>query len=119
MPLDHENITGAILAAGIAVHRMLGPGFIERGYHRALCLELRKRRVAFETELRVPILYEGVQIGLHRLDLLVERLIVVELKAVRIVEDVHFAVVKSYLRAARLEHGLILNFARTKLDARR
>jgi GxxExxY protein len=67
----------------------------------------------------VPILYQGSEVGLHRLDLLAAVLIVVEFKAVKAIEDVHFAVVRSYLRASGREHGMILNFAKPTLQIKR
>ena len=67
----------------------------------------------------MPILYRGSEVGLHRLDLLLAGLIVVELKAVKTIENVHFAVVRSYLRATGREHGLILNFAKSTLEIKR
>jgi GxxExxY protein len=67
----------------------------------------------------VPVQYDGKPVGLHRLDLFVEDTIVVELKAIKALEDVHFAIVKSYLHAVGREHGLILNFAKTRLEIRR
>ncbi|HEX7499761.1 MAG TPA: GxxExxY protein, partial [Polyangia bacterium] len=84
-----------------------------------LALELAARGVGFERQLAVPILFRGSEVGLHRLDLLVAASIVVELKAVKAVEDVHFAVVRSYLRATGREHGLILNFAKPALEIKR
>lgn len=119
MSLPHENLTHAIIGAAIDVHRRLGPGFIESIYANALCVELRRRRLDFQREVAVPVLYRGTDVGLHRLDLLVGQLIVVELKALRRLEDVHFAVVRSYLRAARLEHGLLMNFAAPTLQVKR
>lgn len=67
-------------------------------------------------QFKVPISYDGVPVGEHRLDLFVEELIVVELKTVRNIEDVHFAIARSYLRAVGCEHGLLLNFAKLKLE---
>lgn len=72
-----------------------------------------------EGQIDLPIYYDGVEVGKHRLDLFVEGTIVVELKAVKDLEDVHFAVVRSYLRAVGKEHGLILNFAKATLEAKR
>lgn len=69
--------------------------------------------------MAVPILYRGSEVGLHRLDLLVADLVVVELKAIKALEDLHFAVVRSYLRATCCEHGLILNFAKPTLEIKR
>jgi GxxExxY protein len=67
----------------------------------------------------LPVKYRGEEVGRHRLDLLVEDTIVVELKAVKDLEDIHFAIVKSYLKALGKNHGLILNFAKIKLESKR
>ena len=117
--LEHEDLTGRIIGGAIEVHRILGPGFLESIYERALCIELGKRGVAYNSQLLIPVFYDGVKIGQHRLDLLVENQIVVELKAVKTFDPIHFAQVKSYLKAARLHHGLLLNFASSKLEIKR
>ena len=117
--LEYEELTERIIQAAIAVHRQLGPGFLESVYEAALTIELRKHGLQFERQRRLPILYDGVEIGFHRLDLLVEDTIVVELKAVKRIEDIHFAVVRSYLKAADRNHGLLLNFAAPKLIIKR
>lgn len=117
--LDREELTGQIIGAALEVHKALGPGFLEAVYENALCTELRYRGLAFQRQLAVPILYREVEVGLHRLDLLVTDEIVVELKAVRAIEDVHFVVVRSYLAAVNKQHGLLLNFAKPKLEIRR
>lgn len=84
-----------------------------------MAIELTTRGIGFARQLDVPILYRQSQVGLHRLDLLVAGLIVVELKAVKAIEDVHFAIVRSYLRATGREHGLLLNFAKPTLEIKR
>ncbi|AKF04727.1 GxxExxY protein [Sandaracinus amylolyticus] len=119
MPLEHEEMTRSLIGAAIAVHRALGPGFLESVYAGALALELGARGLSYERERSVPVVYRGVEVGTHRLDLLVAGEIVVELKAVKDVTDSHFAVVRSYLRAVGREHGVILNFAKPKLEAKR
>ncbi len=119
MELEHKPLTENIIGAAIVVHRHLGPGFIESIYENALCIELRKRGLSVCQQTEVAITYDGVEVGKHRLDLLVEDTIVVELKAVKNLQSVHFAVVKSYLRAKRLGHGLILNFAKVTLEIKR
>ncbi len=119
MVLEHEELTGRIIGAAIEVHRELGPGFLESVYEAALAIELRHRRIPFERQVPVPVVYKGVEVHLHRLDLFVADEIVVELKAIRELLPVHFAVVRSYLRAADREHGLLLNFSRPKLEVRR
>lgn len=119
MSLEQEEITGPIIGAAIAVHRELGPGFLEAVYENALVVELRARCIDYQRQLAVPVLYRGVEVGLHRLDLFVASQIVVELKSVKEVTDVHFAVVRSQLRAIGRRHGLILNFAKPALEVRR
>jgi GxxExxY protein len=120
MTLEHEELTGKIIGAAIEVHRQLGPGFIESIYENALVYELRKRGLKVDQQLEVPILYDGtVPVGKHRLDLVVESEIAVDLKAISELLDIHFAILKSQLRAVKRKHGLILNFAKVKLEARR
>ena len=117
--MEHEQLTSKIIAAAIQVHRRLGPGFLESIYENALVLELRAGGLKVHQQLELIIKYAEVEVGRHRLDLLVEERIVVELKAVQCIESVHFAIVKSYLKAANLQHALILNFARPVLEVKR
>lgn len=119
MVLQYEELTSRVIAAAIEVHRRLGPGFIESIYEHALIVELHKRGLKVEEQVEVPIEYEGVEVGRHRLDLLVEGTIVVELKAIKNLDNIHFAIVKSYLRAVGKEHGLLLNFAKPTLEVKR
>ncbi len=119
MVLQYEELTSRVIAAAIEVHRRLGPGFIESIYEHALVVELHKRGLKVEEQVEVPIEYEGVEVGRHRLDLLVEETIVVELKAIKNLDNIHFAIVKSYLRAVGKEHGLLLNFAKPTLEVKR
>ena len=120
MALEFADLTGKIIGAAIEVHRQLGPGFIESIYENALVYELRKRGLKVEQQLEVSIIYDGnIEVGKHRLDLLVEGEIVIDLKAISELLDVHFAIVKSQLRAVKRKHGLLLNFAKVKLEAKR
>lgn len=119
MVLQYEELASRVIAAAIEVHRRLGPGFIESIYEHALVVELHKRGLKVEEQVEVPIEYEGVEVGRHRLDLLVEGTIVVELKAIKNLDNIHFAIVKSYLRAVGKEHGLLLNFAKPTLEVKR
>jgi GxxExxY protein len=119
MALEHEDLTGSIIGAAIEVHKQLGPGFVEAIYENALTIELRTRGIPFTRQVAVPVVYRDVEVGLHRLDLVVQDRIVVELKAVKELSDIHFTVVRSYLQAARLEHALILNFAKSTLEIKR
>ena len=88
-------------------------------YERALLLELEQRGVRVESQVAVPVTYLGVELGKHVLDVIVDDRIVVELKAVRALEEVHFAMLRSYLRAAGCDVGLLLNFATPRLDIKR
>lgn len=105
-----EEMSGRVIEAAIAVHQELGPGFLESIYHSALKTALRHRGIVFQSEKEVTVFFEGEEVGVHRLDLVIEHELVVELKAVKALEDVHFAQVRSYLRATRLHVGLLLNF---------
>ena len=117
--MEHAGLTSRIIAAAIDVHKALGPGFLEEIYEAALLIELRRRQIPVESQVRVRVVYNGVEVGVHVLDLLVEKTIVVELKAVKNIEDIHYATVRSYLRALGLEHGLLLNFNKPVLDIKR
>ena len=98
------------IGAGIAVHRALGPGFIERINRKAMCLELDSRNVAYEVERPVRVTYRDIEIPGQRVDLIVEGLIVVELKSVVRIDEVHRAQLLSYLRTTGLRGGLLINF---------
>ena len=97
----------------------MGPGFIESIYENAFIIELQKQNLQVERQREVVIKYDGLEVGRHRLDLIVDDTIVVELKAVKNIEDIHFAIVKSYLKALRKEHGLIINFSKPVLEVKR
>src|ERR1700730_6886537 len=107
---EFEALSGRILEAALAVHKALGPGFLESVYQQAMVVALRHRDIPFEDQKEIRVFFENVEVGLHRLDLIVAGEIVVELKAVKALEDVHFAQVKSYLKATGLHVGLLLNF---------
>ena len=119
MALEHESLTETIIGAAIEVHRTLGPGFLESIYRNAMVIELRKRGLQVTQELEVSVFYDGIEVGRHRLDLLVEDTIVTELKTVRNFENIHFAIVKSYLRAVERKHGLLINFAKVTVETKR
>jgi GxxExxY protein len=117
--LRDSEITQQIIAAAIRVHRGLGPGFLELIYEEALAVEFALSGIQFVRQYPVPLFYRDHQIGEHRLDFLVEGKIVVELKAVSRLEDIHFAIGRSYLKAISLEDGLPFNFATTPLTIKR
>ena len=117
--MKYEEITQGIIAAAINVHSRLGPGFLESIYENALVIELHTRGFGVKQQYDIAIYYNNIEIGKHRIDLLVNDVIVVELKAIKAIENIHFAIVKSYLRALGKEHGLLLNFNKTSLEVKR
>lgn len=117
--LRDSDVTDSIIAAAIRVHRALGPGFLESIYEEALAVEFALSGIQFVRQHPIPLFYRDHQIGEHRLDFLVERKIVVELKAISRLEDVHFAIGRSYLKATQLQDGLLLNFATIPLTVKR
>jgi len=117
--VEQEELSEKIIGAAIRVHRSLGPGFLETIYEEALCVELVALGLRFERQRRVEVLYRGQPVGEHRLDLLVEDVVVVELKAVLGLQDIFYATLWSYLKATGKPFGLILNFACSTLQVKR
>ena len=114
-----EALINCVIGAAIRVHTELGPGFLESLYEEALGVELRALGIQFERQKPVPVFYRAQPIGEHRIDLLVERAVVVELKATTALEKIHFAIVRSYLKALGLTDGVLFNFAATRLTIKR
>ena len=112
-------LTGRVIGCAIEVHRILGPGFLESLYAEALASNLAASGLPHSREVRVAVAFKGRPIGEHRLDLLVDDRVVVELKAVEALARVHYAQVRSYLRATGLRVGLLLNFDAATLEIRR
>ncbi len=119
MSLELETLTGKIIECAITVHKKLGPGFLESVYQSALPIELGKQGLKVETEKEVKIYYDDKEVGLHRLDLVVEGQVIVEMKAVKGFDDSHLAQLISYLKATKLKVGLLLNFAKSVLKIKR
>lgn len=117
--LEKMTVSEQIIRSAIAVHRELGPGFLESVYEAALCVELDHSGIHYERQKMVPMLYRGVPVGEHRLDLLVEKSFVVELKAAASLSPIHFATVRSYMKATDSENALIFNFAVMPLTIKR
>jgi GxxExxY protein len=116
---EFKDLSSKVIGAAIEVHTALGPGFLENIYEEALKIELSEHNLHFETQKEIQIGYLGVAIGSHRLDLLVENQVIVELKAVKEFTDVHYAQLRSYLKATGLKVGLLLNFAKPTLEIKR
>jgi GxxExxY protein len=114
-----DHLTASVIGAVIRVHQELGPGFLERIYRRSMEVELQRRGLPYRSEVRVEITYLGVVVGVHVLDLVVAGEVVVELKCVGGLSTLHYAQVRSYLKATGLRIGLLVNFADSKADYRR
>jgi GxxExxY protein len=107
---EAEQAMTAVIGCAIAVHRALGPGFLESIYKRAMYIELEARGLTYVAERPVRVVYRGIEIPGQRIDLIVMGCIVVELKSVSRLERVHVAQVISYLRTVGLRGGLLINF---------
>ena len=114
-----DPVTYQIIGCAMRVHATLGNGFQEVIYQRALSIELSKNNLQFERELEVPIYYQDQHIGTRRVDFLVENSVMVELKALTQIEDVHLAQGLNYLVAYKLDKGLLLNFGAKSLEVKR
>jgi GxxExxY protein len=114
-----DKLTEKIIRCIIQVHQTLGPGFLESVYRRALLIELRKQGLTIEAEKEVIVYYDGQKVGRHRLDLLVEGQVIVELKTVEALSKAYYAQVRSYLKATGLGLALLVNFAEERADFRR
>lgn len=106
-----NEITEAIIRSAIKVHSVLGPGLLESAYHGCLAWELHQLGFKIETQVTLPLVYEGIKIDAgYRIDLLVEELVIVEVKAVEKLLPVHQAQVLSYLKLSGIRVGLLINF---------
>jgi len=117
--LKYKEITEKAIGAAKRVHSALGNGFQEVIYQRALEMELSEMAVSFEREFSMPVFYKNQQIGERRVDVLVDRKISVELKAIINLEAVHFAQARNYLEAYNLEIGLLINYGSISLQFKR
>jgi GxxExxY protein len=106
-----NELTDQIIGAALRVHRELGPGLLESAYESCVTFELADQRLAVERQKALPVVYRGRTLDCgYRIDLLVERLVIVEIKAVERLERVHRAQVLSYLRLSGCKVGLLINF---------
>lgn len=119
--LKYKDITQKIIGASFEVHSFLGNGFQEVIYQRALAYEMTRKNLDFEREINQHIFYKDLPepIGTRRADFIVEGKVLVELKAMKELEDVHLAQVLNYLKAYRMEVGLIINFGSKSLTFKR
>lgn len=119
MDYQQDKLTETIIECMIKVHQILGPGFKESIYRNALLIELKKHDLRAETEREVVVFYDGQEVGRHRLDLIVEGKVIIELKASDDLSKAHYAQIRSYLKATSLTVGILVNFAKEKADFRR
>ncbi|MCL4509943.1 MAG: GxxExxY protein [Bacteroidetes bacterium] len=115
----YSAITEKIIGCAMKVHNTLGNGFQEVIYQRALAIKLSNAGIDFAREVEIPIHYDGQEIGTRRADFLVDGKVLVELKALTSLEDVHLAQCLNYLEAYGLEIGLLINFGAKRLEFRR
>ncbi|MBS4036162.1 MAG: GxxExxY protein [Ignavibacterium sp.] len=117
--MKYEDITKRIIGCAMKVHSTLGNGFQEVIYQRALEIEMNLEGLKFEREKEMPVMYREYEIGTRRVDFFVENKIMVELKALIQLEDVHLAQGKNYLEAYNMEVGLLINFGAKSLEFKR
>ncbi len=120
MDKETDPQTFAIIGAAMAVHSELGHGFLERVYHEAMILELRRRAISFQSECAIPIYYKGEMLSVvYRADFVCYEAVLVEIKALPAIGGGEKAQLINYLKASRLKRGLILNFGATRLQYER
>jgi len=114
-----SELTGKVIGCAMEVHKHLGNGFQEVAYQRALSIEFKIEGIEHVREQEMPLKYKGYDIGTRRVDFFVENKIMVEIKAVKELEDVHLAQAINYLEAYGLDIGLLINFGNTSLQFKR
>lgn len=120
--MNYQNInqvTKQIIGLAIKVHKTLGPGFVEKIYQRALYLEFKRNALQFEREKKISIYYNKALLGYEKVDFVIDNKVIVEVKCVHEINDIHKAQILSYLKAANTEIGLIINFAKPVIEVKR
>lgn len=117
--MKHEELTHKIIGCAIRVHGTLGNGFQEVIYQRALAIEFEKQGLRFQREMEMNIYYDDINIGTRRVDFFVEDCVMVELKALINLEEVHLAQAMNYCQAYNLPIGLLINFGSKSLEFKR
>ncbi len=117
--MQHEELTRKIIGCAMKVHSTLGNGFQEVIYQRSLAIEMELNNLSFEREKEMDIFYRERKVGQRRVDFFVEKLVMVELKAIITLEDVHLAQAMNYLEAYSVEIGLLVNFGGKSLQFKR
>lgn len=114
--LLYPELSYTIMAIAFDVHNTLGPGFTENIYEQAMVCEFQARSIAYEQQKVINVFYKGKPIGIYRLDLVIEDQIILELKAVDQITDLHRTQLRSYLKATGLQLGIVLNFSNTRVE---
>ena len=117
--MKEQELTHKIIGAAMEVHKLLGNGFQEVVYQRALAIEMQMQNILFVREQEMPLDYKGYNVGTRRVDFFVEDKIMVEIKAIINLEDVHLAQAMNYVEAYKLEIGLLINFGSKSLQFKR
>lgn len=117
--MKHEDLTHKIIGCAMKVHSVLGNGFQEVIYQRALAIEMEKQGLGYQREMEMSIFYDNIEIGTRRVDFFVNETIMVELKALIKLEDVHLAQAMNYCQAYHLPIGLLINFGAKSLEFKR
>ncbi|MCX9026430.1 MAG: GxxExxY protein [Candidatus Methanoperedens sp.] len=109
--MDENELSGKIIGAAIEVHKILGAGLLESAYEECLCREFSIGNINFEKQVQIPVLYKGIQLNCgYRADIIVDKKVILELKAVASIDPIHEAQMLTYLKLSGLKLGLLLNF---------
>jgi len=110
--MTENELAKVVFEAGLRVHKVLGPGLLESAYEECLCFELSKHNIQVQRQLALPIVYEDVRLEAgYRIDLMIEGKMVVEIKSVEELNDLHLAQILTYLRLSKCKLGLLMNFS--------
>ncbi|MCB9433310.1 MAG: GxxExxY protein [Ardenticatenaceae bacterium] len=115
----YEELTQKIIGCAFKVHKVLGGGYLEKVYENALCLELAKQQLAAQQQVPLTVYYEGQSVGDFIADIVVESCVIVEIKAIRMLNQQHEAQVVNYLTTTGLEIGLLINFGSSSVEIKR
>jgi GxxExxY protein len=109
--MTENELSKVVFEAGLKVHRVLGPGLLEKTYEECLCYELQQQNLFVEQQKALPLIYESIKLDAgYRVDLLVERKLIIEIKSVEALHDLHMAQILTYLRLSGCKLGLLINF---------
>lgn len=110
-PRENDLLTERVIGFAIEVHRQLGPGLLESAYEECLCYELKQSEVGFRRQVPLPVIYKSMRLDCgYRIDVVVEELVILELKTVERLMPIHEAQILTYLKLSGLHTGLLLNF---------